>query len=145
MSKPKLKIPTWLTIFLLIYALVASVYTVASATVNFTVKTPWIADLMAGPSSLHVEDVSFTFNITTNRYDTATLDIKNYDTTTLHTGMIYVYFYNVDNLQIAEGSVGTGNISPGVRIGDIKVELTWLSVYSAEDFERGKITLVEQS
>jgi len=141
----KLKIPTWLTIFLLAYALTASIYTVASATVNFTVKTPWIADLMAGPSSMRVEDVSFTFNISTNRYDTATLDVKNYDSTTLHSGTVYVYFYNVDNLQIAEGSVGTGNVSPGVRIGDIKVVLVWLSGYGAEDFSRGKITLVESS
>lgn len=144
-KKKERKIPWYITAVVLMWALTSTIYTVASAATNFTVKTPYVADLFAGPADIKVEAVSFQFNTYTNRYENATMDVRNTDATAQHSGSIQVTLYSADNTQIAQGSGATGIISPGVMIGSVLVQMVWTGSYSASDFARGKVILSQVS
>lgn len=128
----------------ILWALTATIFTVAMAATNFSVKTPFVADFFATSSDLKVEAINFNFNMITNRFDNVTVDIKNYDTAQPHSGTVYIVLYSADNTQIATGTVGTGTISPGVRLA-VVCSLTWTSGYTVQDFHHGKITVTQTS
>jgi len=126
----------------ILWALTATIFTVAMAATNFSVKTPFVADFFATGSDLKIEGINFKYNVLTNRFDNVTIDIKNYDTSQPHSGTVYVVLYDHENTQIATGTVGTGTISPGVRLAII-CQLTWTSGYTVQDFHHGKITVTQ--
>jgi len=128
-----------------LWASAATIFSVASAGTNFTVKTPGIGEILAGPADLRLEAISFGFDMSTNRYRNATLEAKNYDATVSHSGSIHIELYSADNTLIATGTGATGLISPGVRIGNILVVFTWTGAYTAENFARGRYTLTQIS
>lgn len=133
------------TVLVLIYAVTATIFTISMAATNFSVKTPFVSDLYATPSDLKVEALNFKFNVYTNRYDNVTVDVKNYDNSQAHSGTVHVTLYSSDGLEIASGSAGTGTISPGVRLGNIVVQLNWLEGYTVQNFSYGKVTLIQTS
>jgi hypothetical protein len=92
-----------------------------------------------------MEGITLTFDVSTNRYSNATLDVRNDDYSSSHAGTVYVYLYDSVNTEIARGSVSTGTISPGVRVGNIIVPLYWTGAYTARDFVRGKVTITQVS
>ena len=59
--------------------------------------------------------------------------------------MIYFKIYDTTMTLIAEGSVGTGLIAPGVRQGGITMPMAWYGSYTITDFGTGKGTLTQQS
>ena len=138
-------VPYVIWIIVLCWALSATIYAVASAAVNFQVKVPIVADLTATPSDLKIESVTLNYNAYTNRFDNVTFEIRNSDAAMAHAGTVTVKLYSADNTEIASGTVGTGVISPGVRVGGIVVQLTWTTGYSADDFSRGRVTLSQTS
>jgi len=143
-GKNEKKVPFYLSVILLLWALTATIYATAMAATNFSVKTPFVADFFATESDLKVEAMNFHFNTVTNRFDNVTVDIKNYDDGQAHSGTVFVVLYSADNTQIATGSVGTGMISPGVRLAVI-CQLMWTSGYTVTDFNHGKITVTQTS
>lgn len=74
-----------------------------------------------------------------------TIEVRNADSTNAHSGTVFIKLYATGQVQIAEGSVGTGTISPGVRMQIPVLTLTWSGTYSINDFANGKITLTQQT
>jgi hypothetical protein len=130
---------------LLIWAIAATLYTVTSAATNFNVKTPILSDLLATQADISVENVVLSFNIYNNRYLNATIDVKNNDNSANHQGVVQLILYDIQNLEIATGSESTGIISPGVRLGNIVIDLVWIGSYTVTDFARGKVTVTQLS
>lgn len=142
-EKQGFQVSGYIAIAAVIYALLASFYVAYTKYVDASIYTPFISDIVAGPTDLQVEDLQFSVNTTTNRFINVTVDIKNHDTLHSHSGVFYIVFYNTQNSEIAHGTLTTGRVSPGVRIGSSNLALTWIGTYTLNDFNYGKITLTQ--
>ena len=141
--KSQPQISKYIVVGVLVYALLASFALMYYKYVDSDVRTPFIGDIFAGSCDLQIEDLRFSVNTTSNRFLNVTVDIKNYDTLYSHAGVFYIVFYNKQNAEIAYGTMNTGAISPGVRIGSLSLKLIWAGIYTLKDFDYGRVTLTQ--
>lgn len=143
-QEKKKVMPIWVGIICITLAVCATTFTVLAAAEKYNITLPVVGEFFMKQSDLQIVDFKPNYNLDTMRFSNFTFTIQNNDSVE-HYGEIYVKIYGIGNVLIAEGSIATGVSNPNSLLGNIVVQMTWVSNYTVSDTVRGDYQLQQVS
>jgi len=135
-------LPVWMGLCLIALAASMLTFTIASAATEYSIVKPFAATLTFTEPMLKIESVEFSpyYNATLDQYTSCDVTVKNYDTSTAHSGTVYVYLYDAAGDVVASGQLSFDPISPSGQV-TLTVTLTWVSGKSLDDVASGRVVV----
>jgi len=133
-------VPVWVALCLALFSAGAVTFAVAQlATITF--NKPYVVKIAFNNPQLKVESARLdAYNVTSNRYGSIVVQLKNYYTSGQTSGTVYVSLFDADGKIVASGSA----VSVAVPAGEtrsVSVLLTWQTGKTMGNVGSGRISV----